>query len=210
LVPGLPAENSLAAFEFALAHGCDGFEFDVRHTRDGRSVLWHDPDYCGNTIADSDHSELSDRDGSSLPVLEEVLARFGSRAFLDIELKVAGGEAGVLASLREAGLGDKVLVSSFLPDVLYQMRSLAPNLALGFICDQKETLARRGEVPVNVVLPQDRLITRALIAKIHDEGRQVMAWTVNAPSRMAELAKWGIDGIISDDPELLYQTFHIG
>jgi len=204
----LPGENSLAAFEFALASGCDGFEFDVRHTCDGQNVLWHDPDLCGKTIADSKYSQLHDRGGNTLPVLEDVLAQFGKRAFLDIELKATGGEAAVLASLHETGLHSKVLASSFLPDVLYAMKRLNAGLSLGFLCDQKATLAHWREMPVGVVLPQDRLITKALIAEVHEDGRQIMAWTVNAAARMGQLARWGIDGLISDDPRLLYQTFH--
>ena len=43
LISNAPYENSLDAFEYALSQGCDGFEFDVRYTRDCRNVLWHDP-----------------------------------------------------------------------------------------------------------------------------------------------------------------------
>ncbi|HZD32598.1 MAG TPA: glycerophosphodiester phosphodiesterase family protein, partial [Candidatus Angelobacter sp.] len=59
LTADLPAENSLAAFEYALAQGSDGFEFDVRHTLDGRNVLWHDADYNGRPIAATDLSQLT-------------------------------------------------------------------------------------------------------------------------------------------------------
>ncbi len=44
-------ENTLEAFDLALAHGCDGFEFDVRMTRDGRCVICHDPRLRGREIA---------------------------------------------------------------------------------------------------------------------------------------------------------------
>ena len=96
----LPVENSLAAFEYALTNGCDGFEFDVRHTRDGRNVLWHDAKWHGMEIAATDYADLTDRNNACLPLLEEALQRFGSRAYLDIELKVPGNEQSVIAAVN--------------------------------------------------------------------------------------------------------------
>jgi glycerophosphoryl diester phosphodiesterase len=54
------AENSFAAFEEALAQGCDGFEFDIRATADRRPVIVHDAKFGGFTIAKTIHSQLAD------------------------------------------------------------------------------------------------------------------------------------------------------
>jgi glycerophosphoryl diester phosphodiesterase len=204
----VPEENSLQAFEYALSHGCDGFEFDVRHTRDGRNVLWHDPEWYGMEIAASDYADLAAKDGARLPLLEEVLRQFCRRAWLDVELKVAGGEESVIAALRSTPPGRGVIVSSFLPGVLDRMRELAPEQPLGFICDRNEALAFWREMPIQVLLPHFSLIRTDLIAEAHERGLQVMTWTVNDSRKMNELAAWGVDGLISDDPQLLYQTFH--
>src|ERR1035438_9978788 len=83
-----------------MSQGCDGFEFDVRHTRDGRNVIWHDPTCCGKEIASTDSAELLGSNGQSLVVLEDVLTHFGPGAFLDIELKVSGSEESIVAALR--------------------------------------------------------------------------------------------------------------
>ena len=86
-------ENTLESFELCLQHGCDGFEFDVRQSADGQAVICHDPTTRGMKIATTPSEELT------LPTLEQVLEKFSSRAFLDIELKVAGLEPQTLAAL---------------------------------------------------------------------------------------------------------------
>jgi glycerophosphoryl diester phosphodiesterase len=87
--PDLPAENTIAAFDYALAHGCDGFEFDVRFTRDRHSVICHDSHFDGREISTTDYADL-ERDGNPPPCLEDVLKRFSPTAYLDIERRSAG------------------------------------------------------------------------------------------------------------------------
>jgi glycerophosphoryl diester phosphodiesterase len=205
----LPAENSLAAFEFALSQGCDGFEFDVRHTRDVRNVLWHDPDWNGRQISATDYSDLIDNDGDHLACLEEVLQQLGHRAYLDIELKVAGREESVIAATKANRPLCGFIVSSFFPDVITRLESLDSGIPLGFICDRFDAMHLWRELPIKVFLPRHDFVQPKLIDEVHQSGHQIMTWTVNSPRRMQELATWGIDGLISDDPTLMYQTFHI-
>ena len=202
-----PTENSLAAFEYALAQGCDGFEFDVRQTRDGRNVLWHDPKSNGREIAATDFADLEDGDGNPLACLEEVLQQFGHRAYLDIEIKVAGIEEGVVAGLKQDPPRRGYVVSSFLPQVLLRMHDLDGEIPLGFICERATLMNRWRELPIRVFLPRQELVTRQLVEEVHRQGKQIMTWTVNSARHMRELAEWGVDGLISDDPELLSQTF---
>jgi glycerophosphoryl diester phosphodiesterase len=204
----VPRENSLAAFEFALAEGCDGFEFDIRHSRDGRSVVWHDPDCRGREIAASGGRELLDADGAPLPGLEDVLARFGHLAYLDVELKASGHEEAVAAALRASPPQRGFIVSSFLPGVLQRLHVLDRSLPLGFIFDRSAGVDVWRELPVQVVLPRYDLVSKSLIEEVHRTGLQIMTWTVNEVTLLRQLAEWGIDGLISDDPRLLYQTFH--
>ena len=206
--PPLPVENSLSAFEYALAHGCDGFEFDVRHTLDGRNILWHDPECHGLEIAKTEYAYLTDRNGARPPILEETLQRFGSRAFLDIELKVAGNEQSVINAVKMHPPQSGFVVSTFYPEILAKLQKLDPSLPRGFICDRDRAMAVWRDMPIRVFLPQESYVQPSLIDEVHARGQQIMSWTVNHPRRLRELAAWGIDGIISDDPRLLYQTFH--
>ena len=204
----LPTENSLEAFEYALSQGCDGFEFDVRHTQDRQNVLWHDPEWDGRKIGYTDAAGLQDCYGNRLATFEHVLQSFGHRAYLDIELKVPGNEAAVVATLKQTLPQRGSVISSFKPDILFRIRLLDSSLALGFICDRREAMSLWRELPVQVFLPQHEFVTQELISEVHASGLQLTSWTVNEAATMRRLADWGIDGIISDDPQLLYQTFH--
>ena len=100
------------------------------------------------------------------------------------------------------------IVSSFFPDVLSRMRALDGAVPLGFICDRDEAMAIWRELPIQVFLPCHDMVTKLLVDEVHRRGRAIMTWTVNSDQQMLQLAEWGIDGLISDVPELLYQTFH--
>ena len=201
-----PTENSLAAFECALSQGCDGFEFDVRHTRDGHIVLWHDPEFNGRDIAATDSRELVAHDGIHLACLEEVLQQFGHRAYLDIEMKVAGGEERVVAALKRNPPQRACIVSSFLPPVLLRLHEIDVKVTLGYICEHAAMMDRWRELPIGVFLLRHDLVSPQLIDEVHGRGKQVMTWTVNSESQMRRLAEWGVDGLISDDPRLLFRT----
>ena len=197
-------ENTLPAFDLALEHGCDGFEFDVQLTADRRSIICHDPKLGSIEVACHTYSEIYPRAGSP-PCLEHVLARFASRAFLDIELKVAGLEHTVFTCLQESPPKRGYVASSFSADVV---KALAERgLVTGFICDTQRELARWTGLPGEYVIPHYKLIDRPLIEEIHAGGRKVFTWTVNDERQMRRLAEWGVDGIISDDTALLAKAF---
>jgi glycerophosphoryl diester phosphodiesterase len=198
-------ENTLAAFELALQFGCDGFEFDVRRTSCGHAVICHDEKVEGISLAHAACGQLQ-----SLPRLADVMKRFARRAFLDIELKVAGLESEMLVALREHVPERGYVVSSFLPEVLLELRTRSAEVVLGFICDQKKTLDRWRELPVEYVIPKHTLITAPLVQAVHAAGRTILTWTVNDKKTMQKLAGWGVDGIISDDPQMLVRTFPSG
>lgn len=158
-------------------------------------------------IAATDSADLTGRNGARLPLLEDALQQFAPRAFLDIELKVPGNEAGVIAAVQAHPPQNGYIVSTFYPEILANLQELDPSLPLGFICDRDKAMAVWRQMPVRVFLPHESYVRPGLIDEVHARGQQIMTWTVNDPRRMRQLAEWGIDGIISDDPRLLYQTF---
>ncbi len=202
---GIPPENTLACFEYALAHGCNGFEFDVRVTRDERLVLCHNAWLGGYKISSSLFDSLCSRCGGTLPCLEDVLTAFDGRAYLDIEVKVGGGEELIVNALRRSG-HRLYLLSSFLPEVLRRLHELDPSLPLGYVCQRPTAVRRWRELPIHVFLPHYELVTEKLVNEVHRRGVQVFTWTVNREEEMQRLADLGIDGLISDDPGLLYRT----
>ncbi len=195
-------ENTPASFDLALDHGCDGFEFDVRLTGCGRALVCHDPKVDGITVAQATADQLL-----HLPRLEDVLQHYGQRAFLDIELKVAGLESMLLNALREYRLEEDYVVSSFLPEVVMEVKTRSAKVQAGIICDKPGQLAGWRDCAVDYVIPHYSLVTRGLVEEVHSEGRKLFTWTVNDQKAMLRFAVWGVDGIISDETELLMQTF---
>ena len=127
-VAGLEAPNSMAGIRLAHEFGADGVGLDVRQTADGALVLFHDPmlDVSTDGSGRVEESTLSDlRDvrveGQPIPTLEEALGFIAGTDMIPfLELKKTGYADAVLAALREAGLEDRAVVSSFRPETLQE------------------------------------------------------------------------------------------
>jgi glycerophosphoryl diester phosphodiesterase len=193
-------ENTVASFDLALAHGCDGFEFDVRRTADGRAVISHDPAVQGVEIGRAGPADLT-----GLSELDQILMRYKATAFLDIELKVAGLERSLLKSLRFHPPQKGYVVTSFLKGVLHALRGLDDHIRLGFLCETRAQLEGWNGLPVQYILPQYTLMDIELIRVCHGSGRKVIPWTVNHKESMLQFRDMGVDGLISDDTETLAQ-----
>jgi glycerophosphoryl diester phosphodiesterase len=194
-------ENSFASFDLALQHGCDGFEFDVRLTGCGRALVCHNPKIRGVTVSRAQANQLRD-----LPQLEEVIERYGNSVFLDIELKVRGLEPKVLAALRNYRPQRDHVVSSFIPDVLLELKTRSAAIPLGIICEKPAQLESWLGLPVEYVIAHESLVDEQLIAEVRKAGRRLLVWTVNDRRGMIRAAKLGVEGIISDETELLVNT----
>jgi glycerophosphoryl diester phosphodiesterase len=194
-------ENTLPSFDRALADGCHGFEFDVRLTADGLAVVCHDPQSAGLEIAQARAGQLP-----ALARLEDVLARYHERAFLDVELKVAGLETLVSATLRKFPPQRGFVISSFLPEALRQMHAQDRAIPLGLICETRAELSRWKELQVEYVIPHHKLVDPKGISMIRNAGKKILVWTVNDAKAMLHFAQAGVDGIISDDTNLLART----
>ena len=204
-------ENTFAAFEYALANGCHGFEFDVRSTADDYLVLIHDPKYGGRHVASFSYSGLHERrrfprfDSPSDPIayLDLMLERFASRAWLDIEVKVTGIERRVLDLLAKHFPQKGYVISSFLPGAIENFHKLDPRVPLGLIFKYRSEMKPWTKLALTHVMPNRRLVTPELVQMFHQHGKKVVTWTVNEEEEMKRMAAFGVDGIISDDPVLL-------
>jgi glycerophosphoryl diester phosphodiesterase len=206
-------ENTFAAFDHALASGCDGFEFDVRLSCDRIPVIWHDARLRGRSLSRHSFTSLCDlcspargaRRNAAIELceLEALLARYGQLAWLDMEIKVRGLEGLVAELLRRYPPARGFVVSSFHYRVLLELHRIAPELPLGFLFDRWPSARIWRELPVNWVMPKAHLLTPARVREFHDEGKKVLTWTVNGLSAIRRCEAAGVDGIIGDDPMLL-------
>ncbi len=197
---GVP-ENTFPSFDLALQHGCQGFEFDVRRTACGTAVICHDPKVGKLSVSRTQANKLR-----QLPRLDDLLLRYSERAFFDIELKVKNLESLVLGALHQHPPKHGYVVSTFLPDVVMDLEARGASAVIGIICETAAQLKLWPQLPADYVIAHRSLVNRTLIQEVQDAGLKIMVWTVNDVEAMVRFTEWGVDGIISDDTELLVRT----
>ncbi len=208
-------ENSLAAFELAAAPGparCDGVEFDIHTTVDGRFVVCHDPMLpTGVEIASSpaDHlCAMERRAGRHLPLLEEVLALLGAaglHAFIEIKGLPPRFDTALIALLESAAAGSRPHLHAFDHRIIARLHRQAPALSLGVLsCSYPvDPVAPAREAGATLLWQESHLVDAELVTSCRQEGIGVVAWTVNDASRAGELARLGVAGLCGDWPERL-------
>lgn len=193
-------ENTVAAFALARSLGADGVELDVRRSADGRLVVHHDPLPAGPV---PDH----------VPTLVEALDTCGG-LLVNVEIKNAEGEPDfdpdrrlaldVVALLAQRPGRDRVLVSSFDLATIDAVRAADPSvptawLVVGIAEDTLAVLVDHGH---RVLHPWFGSVTEAVLAEAHRRGIELNVWTCDDPARIAELARWGIDGVCTNVPDV--------
>ncbi|MCH8532548.1 MAG: glycerophosphoryl diester phosphodiesterase membrane domain-containing protein [Saccharospirillum sp.] len=213
-------ENTLSAIDAAIAEGADYVELDVRRTRDGVLVLLHDRDLRRvaadpRTIWQVDYEELREMDvgswfsaefaGEQVPTLAEAVERIRGRAGLYLEIKQQPGApdlvADVIAELEALEMIDQTILAALELSALQQARQLAPDLRLSMLVHS--SVGSLASLPVDILAMRDALATPQNVRLWRSHGYEVHLWTVNDARDMARLLDIGVDGIITDRPELL-------
>jgi glycerophosphoryl diester phosphodiesterase len=201
-------ENTLPAFERALAAGADFLELDVQASSDGALVVFHDLDLGRLTALRGPlrRRPLAELRELGIPLLDEVVELARGRAGLMVELKSPHlFRRHELVRRTTALLSDDDVVLGFSRAALLEARTHRPALRLlqhvGF-----GVSIRRASAYAWAVGFHDARTTRRGIQKAHRLGLAATVYTVNEPARMLELAALGADGIFSDRPALLRAT----
>lgn len=216
-------ENSANSIEEAISRNVDMVEFDLRQTADGSIVLFHDSTAVTRSgkrvpVSRISFSELYDvaaAAGFRLSTFEEILQEFGSRIPLDIEIKVRGFEEKVIQLLEKYPPAFEPVISSFIAGVIGCIRKLDPSiktaLVLGYSKIPFMNIIMRpiigrliSKTGVDSVHLHRNLVSRRILRKLFAAGVKVYVWTVNKPDEMTRLLKAGVDGIITDTPDVLY------
>ena len=217
-------ENTAASIEEAITRCADMVEFDLRQTADGVIVLFHDRTVVTRSakrvpVSRISFSELSDIAGTAgyrLSTFEEILREFGSRIPLDIEIKVRGFEGKVIHLLKKYPPAFEPVISSFVPGVIERIKRLGPSIRTGLVLGfskmpQLNIFARPvvirliSKTGVDSVHLHKSLVSKHILQKLFALGATVYIWTVNDPDEMTRLLKAGVDGIVTDTPDVLYE-----
>lgn len=227
-------ENTLAAFRLALEQGADGFELDVALSADEVVVVIHDDtvdrttDGHGRvdalTLAQLQQLDASDPEkfgtqfkGERLPTLDEVFRNFGASApLINVELKqdTSPGRqlaAEVVALIREHGLEQRVLLSSFYYDNLRRVKRLAPQLPVGLLYapDEPLRMLRAWFLPTvraEAHHPHASLVNGLTLRWWHWRGCCVNVWTVNTEPALRRMMQLGVDGVTTNYPDAAVRT----
>ena len=210
-------ENTLPAFELAVAHAADMIETDLHRTRDGAIVITHDEDLSGlggvGEIAGATLAEIRALDaggGERVPTLDEILDRFGAQIPFNLELTRAtdadydGLEAQALASVKDRGLLARTLWSSFYDSVLGRLRALDPDARLALLISARypiRILERARELGAEAINPEASIVTAALVDDAHAAGLSVYVFTVDDREEMQRLLALGVDGLFTNHPD---------
>ena len=201
-------ENTLAAVRGALELGVDFVEIDVHETRDDGLVVFHDyrlKRICGvrGKVRDATLSAIK-RLNPQVPTLAEVLRLCRGRARVLIEIKRADPRQ-VAALIKKLGMEREVIVFSLSVPRVKAFAEAAPQVArFGLIArNLRFSLhALRSTLHVSGVGLSRRLVTSPRVVEaIHRRGWKLFVWTVNRESEMEKLARWGVDGLITNHPD---------
>ncbi len=227
-------QNTMEAFKKAVFFGADGFETDVHLTSDGVPVLCHNytvdktSDGSGE-IAARTLEQLRKLDfggyfhhtykGTQIPTLDEflTLSKKANLKVLNIEIKSPKNKDYIIANkiieaVKEYGLFDSLLISSFDPDLLVYIKDLDENCKTGFLYSPdkpityKRVLGRAVDfaksIDADALHPHQMFVTKELIEKAHENGIMINPWTVNKEKDIKKLVEMGVDGVITDVPNI--------
>lgn len=222
---GYAPENTLPSFALALDQQVDGVEFDVQLTSDGALVVIHDETVDRTTdgqgrVVDHTLDDLRALDASNgmpeyghtpIPTLDEVLDLLvPSGIRINIELKNSeepypGLEEKVLAAIRDRGIGERVVLSSFSDASVGLLHGLAPEFELATLYTRPQLTPWRNAIRLGAgaIHPPAAFVPgRLWVRRAHSLGLAIRPWVVNTPQLLDRMFRWGADAVFTDTPDI--------
>lgn len=214
-------ENTLAAFQLAMAQGADGIELDVKRCASGEVVVMHDATVDRTTDgAGSVHDltlaqlrALNAGDGERVPTLDEVIELTAASAapfLINIEVTnystpADGLEQCVVDVVKRHACYERILFSSFNPPGVKRLAGLLPSVPRGMLYAGNMPIFLREVwlapfVPHEFRHPEAGMVTPEYVARLNAQGRRVNTWTVNSAEEIVRMTQCGVQGIIGDSP----------
>ena len=224
-------ENTVAAFEAAVAAGAGAVEFDVRVTADGKAVVMHDATVDRTTDGTGLVRDLTSAEVAGLrvgpggrehvPTLNETLDLLSGRVAVDIEIKNVPGEPDfdpdrelavelVVEALDTTGFVGDVILSSFNPLSLAASRRLQPDVATGLLTNTEVAAeaairfaAEQGHRWALPYVEQLRATLARDVEWAHAAGLLLGTWLADDGALAVELFGAGVDAVATNDPRAI-------
>jgi glycerophosphoryl diester phosphodiesterase len=201
-------ENTLAAFRAAAAQGADAVELDVHATADGELVVHHDPSVSGLPIA---HTRVRDlaavrlSNGEPIPTLTQALDVLGPELKVFVEVKVLAPrwDSRLLETLDRGPNPAGYAVHSFAVEIIRRLAEKRPTLPRGILAEIATRAPKQSleDARAQTLWQERGTLDEPLIRAVHGLDAAIIAWTVDDPSDMQRLVRWGVDGICTNHPE---------
>ena len=212
-------ENTLAAFRLGADLAADFVELDVQESEDGEVVVVHDSDLMkvGGSplkIWEAPAAALRAVDigsrkgpqfaGERVPTLAEVFALCKGRVRVVVELKSYGHsqrlEERVVEIVEAAGVANDTIFMSLDHDMIRRLKQLRPSWKVGVLV--AKAIGDLTSLGADFLAVEASLATRAFVRRAHRAGQDVYVWTVNDPAWMFASMANGVDGLITDLPDV--------
>lgn len=219
-------ENTMIAFESAIENQADYIELDVQQTKDGVIVVMHDSNLTRTVGINKDiwqvtYEEIKDLDAGSwfnkefadarIPTLEDVLELCKGEIKLNIELKPTGHEVDfekcVVDLVYDNQFEEDCVIASMNYKALKRVKEYAPEIKTLLV-----TTVAYGEMEnmeyADAFSIEAYFATNNMVNKLHEQGKEVYAWTVNTEEGIQEMIDVGVDNIITDNPVLARELIY--
>ncbi|MGY5861886.1 MAG: glycerophosphodiester phosphodiesterase family protein [Candidatus Thorarchaeota archaeon] len=209
---GYAPENTMKAFRIAWEMNADMVELDVQETSDGRLVCIHDFELPRTTngegyVGEATYHEIMELDagqGERVPLLSEVLDFARGKIGVNIEVKAVNVEKRILDMVTEREMLDSVMFSSFMHNTVREIKNLNADTRTAILLSEPRDDAVRYtlDLGANAINPPFETLTPKLVEAAHDARLEVFPYTMNDASSMRKLLSIGVDGLITDLPDV--------
>ncbi len=216
---GKAPENTLASMRQAIEDGADMLEIDVQESSDGEVAVIHDSDFMKLSgvdlkVWDGSLKQLQEIDVGSwfgpgfsaerVPTLAQVLEVARGKVGVVIELKYYGHdqqlEQRVVEIVEEAGMVDDIVIMSLEVKGIEKIRKLRPQWVIGLLSTM--AVGNLAKLDLDFLAVNMSMATSGFIRRTHAAGKKVFVWTVNDAVSISRMISLGVDGIITDEPEM--------
>lgn len=216
-------ENTFAAFEKALDLNFDYIELDIRLTKDHRLVVIHDGDVSRTTngegfVKDLTYEYLKTLDagswfspefaGESIPLLRDVLNRYGGKIGLLVEMKAPENNPAMVELLSrlikdtiESGVNPaSIKVQSFHANEIKRFKELTPEIETGIVLSKSLTLFNLSAYRkfASFLSVHHVLLSKSFVKQANFFGFNIYSWTISNYLDLYEMQRLGVHGIISN------------